>query len=137
MIGEFKKKASEGLCLHFDASFESGNLDRVVMISENEYDLYMRPDTNIRGHHQWFYFKVTSKSKVGPVKFNILNFTKRASLYESGMQVCILNIQDRDKAIDIAEANGKPYDRDTVGWVRGGNNIKYTPSKLNKIIERH
>jgi hypothetical protein len=31
--------------------FESGNLDRVVMISPNEYDLYMRPDTNNRGHH--------------------------------------------------------------------------------------
>ena len=40
--------------------FESGNLDRVVMVSPTEYDLYMRPDTNNRGHHQWFYFKVTS-----------------------------------------------------------------------------
>ena len=107
------------------------------MISENEYDLYMRPDTNIRGHHQWFYFKVTSRSKVGQVKFNILNFTKRASLYESGMRVCILNLQDREKAIDQAEASGKPYDKDTIGWIRGGKNIKYGPSKLNKIIERH
>ena len=32
-------------------AFESGNLDRVVMISPTEYDLYMRPDTNARGHH--------------------------------------------------------------------------------------
>jgi hypothetical protein len=31
--------------------FESGNLDRVVMVSSNEYDLYMRPDSNNRGHH--------------------------------------------------------------------------------------
>ncbi|MFM7850921.1 MAG: M14-type cytosolic carboxypeptidase [Flammeovirgaceae bacterium] len=41
--------------------FESGNLDRVVMVSPTEYDLYMRPDTNNRGHHQWFYFKITSR----------------------------------------------------------------------------
>ena len=42
--------------IQFDAMFESGNLDRVVMISPNEYDLYMRPDTNTKSHHQWFYF---------------------------------------------------------------------------------
>ena len=65
--------------------FESGNLDRVVMVSPTEYDLYMRPDTNNRGHHQWFYFKVTSKKALGPVKFNIINFTKHRSLYETGM----------------------------------------------------
>jgi len=68
-----------------DAQFESGNLDRVVMISSNEYDLYMRPDTNAIGHHQWFYFKVTSKKDLGSVKFNIINFTKNRSLYETGM----------------------------------------------------
>jgi hypothetical protein len=55
------------------------------MISPNEYDLYMRPDTNSKGHHQWFYFKVTSKKALGPVKFNIINFTKHRSLYETGM----------------------------------------------------
>ena len=137
MLGEFRKASQEGKCLQFESTFESGNLDRVVMISENEYDLYMRPDTNIRGHHQWFYFKVTSRSKAGPVKFNILNFTKRASLYESGMRICILNVADREKLIDQAEAEGKIYDSDTIGWIRGGKNIKYGPSKLNKIMERH
>ena len=55
------------------------------MISSNEYDIYMRPDTNSKGHHQWFYFKVTSKKALGPVKFNIINFTKNHSLYETGM----------------------------------------------------
>ena len=55
------------------------------MISPNEYDLYMRPDTNSKGHHQWFYFKVTSKKALGAVKFNIVNFTKTHSLYETGM----------------------------------------------------
>jgi hypothetical protein len=37
--------------LIFDSNFESGNLDMVIKVKENEYDLYMRVDTNTRGHH--------------------------------------------------------------------------------------
>jgi hypothetical protein len=62
--------------------FECGNLDKVVMVSANEYDLYMRADSNTRGNHQWFYFRVSTKNNCGPVKFNIINFTKQRSLYE-------------------------------------------------------
>ena len=65
------------------------------MTSPNEYDLYMRPDTNSKGHHQWFYFKVTSKKALGPVKFNIINFTKHRSLYETGMCVCVCNLSEK------------------------------------------
>ena len=32
--------------LEFDSMFECGNIDRVIMASPTEYDLYMRPDTN-------------------------------------------------------------------------------------------
>ena len=60
-----------------DSSFESGNLDMAIQVDKNEYDMYMRVDTNTRGHHQWFYFKVNNKEKVGKIKFNIVNFTKR------------------------------------------------------------
>ena len=44
--------------LIFDSDFESGNLDMVIKTEEQAYDLYMRVDTNTRGHHQWFYFTV-------------------------------------------------------------------------------
>jgi hypothetical protein len=37
--------------LIFDSDFESGNLDMVIKTAEKEYDLYMRVDTNTRGHH--------------------------------------------------------------------------------------
>lgn len=37
--------------LRFDSAFESGNLDSVFEIKPWEYDLYMRVDTNTRGHH--------------------------------------------------------------------------------------
>jgi len=44
--------------LIFDSNFESGNLDMVIKVKDYEYDLYMRVDTNTRGHHQWFFFSV-------------------------------------------------------------------------------
>jgi hypothetical protein len=44
--------------LIFDSNFESGNLDTVIKKKDLEYDLFMRVDTNTKGHHQWFYFSV-------------------------------------------------------------------------------
>ena len=44
--------------LIFDSEFESGNLDIVVQVDENEFDCYMRVDSNTKGHLNWFYFKV-------------------------------------------------------------------------------
>lgn len=64
--------------------FESGNLDQVYKIKEFEYDLYMRVDTNTRGHHQWFYFSIQYDSgyfSEKTIKFNVCNFTKSTALY--------------------------------------------------------
>jgi hypothetical protein len=35
-----------GETLEFDAKFESGNLDKVIQVDKQEYDLYMRADSN-------------------------------------------------------------------------------------------
>lgn len=35
----------------FDSDFESGNLDMVVQTAPRDFSLYMRVDTNTRGHH--------------------------------------------------------------------------------------
>ena len=32
-----------------DSNFESGNLDMAIQIDKNEYDMYMRVDSNTRG----------------------------------------------------------------------------------------
>jgi hypothetical protein len=82
--------------IEFDSMFESGNLDRVIMVGPREYDLYMRPDTNTRSHHQWFYFRTITKSNLGKVTFNVINFTKPRSLYEYGMKVCICSVKDKE-----------------------------------------
>ena len=47
----FKELAQQGEILEFDSMFECGNLDKVVMVTANEYDLYMRADSNTRGNH--------------------------------------------------------------------------------------
>jgi len=35
----------------FDSNFESGNLDMVIQTKPRDFELYMRVDTNSRGHH--------------------------------------------------------------------------------------
>ena len=101
--------------LRFDSMFESGNLDLVLSVKPWEYDCYMRVDTNTRGHHQWFYFSVSfdlpQHFHDRKLKFNILNFTKPQSLYQSGMRVCVAK-----KSAGFE-------------WHRAGTNISYGQSK--------
>jgi hypothetical protein len=40
---------SEGIDVIFDAAFESANLDCVVRVKPNKYDLFLRSDSNNRG----------------------------------------------------------------------------------------
>jgi hypothetical protein len=67
--------------LTFESNFESGNLDAVIKVGENEYDLYLRIDTNTRGHLQWYNFTVRNCGKK-KVRFNIVNFKKAKTLYQ-------------------------------------------------------
>jgi len=102
--------------LKFDSCFESGNLDMVIQTKPREYDLYMRVDTNTRGHHQWFYFSIEygAAPLAKTVRFNIVNFTKKHSLYSQGMQVCV-------------SKRGGGYK-----WGKGGHDIKYSLSRVVK-----
>lgn len=74
----------------FDSAFEGGNLDMAVKIKKTEYDLFLRCDTNTRGHTAWFYFKVDNKNHLGEIQFNICNFGKRKNLYAQGMKPYVL-----------------------------------------------
>lgn len=49
--------------LHFNSNFENGNLDMVIKTGENAYDLYLRTDTNTKGHFNWFHFEVSKTRK--------------------------------------------------------------------------
>jgi hypothetical protein len=111
--------------LVFDSEFEEGNLDLVLKRNTNEYDLFMRVDSNTRGHHQWFYFSINNKT-LGTFKFNILNFTKHDSLYQHGMRIAILS---KTKSA-LAREGSLP--KHYLTWHRGGDNILYEVSRLSK-----
>lgn len=71
--------------LDFDSDFESGNLDMAIKVKSNEYDCYIRSDTNTKGHTNWYYFKVRNNKQVGTIRFNICNIVKPKNLYSKGM----------------------------------------------------
>ena len=48
--------------LRFESRFESGNLGKVVRITETYYELHLRPDFYTSKHCQWFYFQVGTKN---------------------------------------------------------------------------
>ncbi len=74
-------------CLHFESRFECGNLWQAHQVYPLVYNLIMSPDTNHTRHLQWFYFSVKNMVANVPYQFNIINFEKRKSEFNSGMPV--------------------------------------------------
>ena len=70
----------------FDAHYEGGNLDLAIKTGKDEYDLFIRIDTNTRGHNSWFNFKMHVKEKGRKIKLNIVNCRKKYSLFGRGHQ---------------------------------------------------
>lgn len=57
-----------------------------VRVKKNEFDLFLRSDTNTRGHTSWYYFKVSNRGVTGEVQLNICNFGKKKNLYAGGLK---------------------------------------------------
>lgn len=104
--------------LYFNSKFESGNLDKVSRVKENEYDLYIRNDSNTCGKNQWYYFMARNNSSEQEVKLNIVNFCKHDSLYTQGQQPLVFRM-----------------DRPEKGWHFMCDSVKYGFSKVNKSLE--
>jgi hypothetical protein len=71
--------------LAFSSDFESGNLDLAIRIKKNEYDCFMRSDTNTKGHTNWYFFRVNNRKQTGIVQLNLCNIVKQHNLYGQGM----------------------------------------------------
>ena len=63
----------------------TGNLGRVDFINENEYDLFVRPDTCNPRARFWFNFTVENVHLNQRVLFNLVNLGKTRSLFRIGM----------------------------------------------------
>ena len=106
-------------CLIFDSCFEGGNLDRVEMISKDEYDLHMRIDTNTTGHMHWFFFSVTGLRYRRTIRFNIVNFTRGSSLYSTGMRPAVFSVQEIKN-------------HTSTGWEFGGDSVVFAPNRCKE-----
>lgn len=80
----------------------------------NEYDLVLQNDINTKGNNQWFFFSVRNVHKGATVKFNIVNLSKRHSLFEYGMKPSVFSVIKHEKR--------------GVGWVRDGSKVSYRES---------
>ena len=99
--------------LIFNSYFESGNLDTVLRRGNNQYDLYLRVDSNTRGHTQWFYFSVKSQ-KEEQVQLRIVNLTKSNS---------------------VLSKQGKPYiSYDNENWAPFAEKTEWMPSFTSEKI---
>lgn len=61
--------------LLFDANFESGNLSTIERIDDTEYNVFIKPDFNLKVRF-WFYFRVANITPKLPYIFHILSFSK-------------------------------------------------------------
>lgn len=104
--------------LVFESRFESGNLSMAMKVTDEEYNLVLQNDINSKGNTQWFYFQVKNTTKDLNVKFNIVNFTKKDSLYNAGMKVLIFSEKENEKT--------------QLGWFREGTEICYHENNIRR-----
>ena len=104
--------------LVFESRFESGNLSMALKVSNDEYNLVLQNDINSKGNTQWFYFQIKNTTKDLDVKYNIVNFTKKDSLYNFGMKILIFS----EKENELTE----------LGWFRGGTGIGYYENNIRR-----
>lgn len=104
--------------LVFESRFESGNLSMAIKASNEEYNLVLQNDINSKGNTQWFYFQIKNTTAGLDARFNIVNFTKRDSLYNFGMKILIFSETENEKS--------------ELGWFRGGHNISYYQNNIRR-----
>lgn len=69
--------------VEFDSCFESGNLAYCFRSEERAFVLFLRIDTNTKGHTQWFNFGVRSDDDM-VATFTIMNMSKSNSIFANG-----------------------------------------------------
>ncbi|XP_016840121.1 cytosolic carboxypeptidase 2 isoform X2 [Nasonia vitripennis] len=102
---------SSGTDLCFESRFESGNLGKVIKITDTYYQLHLRKDLYTQRHMQWYYFRISNTKSGTMYRLSIVNLCKEDSLYNEGLRPLLYSTKD---------ANLK-----SIGWRRCGENISY------------
>lgn len=106
--------------LQFGSNFESGNLQRVVEVSPEEYELVLSWDTGTNSYTQWFYFSIRNYEPRKRYRFNIVNMEKLGSTFNEGQKPLCLFVPD---AADPTES---------LTWQRVGDDILYYRNSLKR-----
>ncbi|CAK9797042.1 Cytosolic carboxypeptidase Nna1 [Anthophora plagiata] len=111
--------------LHFESRFESGNLCKVVKITDTYYQLYLRKDLYTQRHTQWYYFRISNTRSRTTYRLSIVNLCKEDSLYNEGLRPLLYSTEDAK--------------RRAIGWRRCGENIAYyrNDSSSDEEKEKH
>jgi len=115
--GRHRKDQKNNVILWFDSNFECANLERAIMISEDEYELYVNSDTNAPNTFQWFFFSVENTKAKQKVKFTVMNITRYAKFYA----------ENEMKPVVFSETDYKKH----IKW----NNNNIDNCKLSKVID--
>jgi len=102
---------NDSVTLRFESKFESGNLEKAVKLSDYDYLLFLKNDTNTSNHNHWFYFSVHNPRKTS-VEFKITNMLKADTLFDCGMKIAVWS--------------SKRNQESGLEWHRDGTNISYT-----------
>ncbi|XP_076618295.1 cytosolic carboxypeptidase 2 [Colletes latitarsis] len=111
--------------LRFESRFESGNLCKVVKITDTYYQLYLRKDLYTQRHTQWYYFRISNTRSRTIYRISIVNLSKDESLYNEGLRPLLYSTEDAR--------------RRSIGWRRCGDNIAYyrNDSSSDEEKEKH
>lgn len=60
LLTRSSEAAENSMDLQFESRFESGNLCKVVKITDTYYQLYLRKDLYTQRHTQWYYFRISN-----------------------------------------------------------------------------
>ncbi|KYQ46662.1 Cytosolic carboxypeptidase NnaD [Trachymyrmex zeteki] len=125
-VAEASRPKDDNTDLQFESRFESGNLGKVVKITDTYYQLYLRRDLYTQRHTQWYYFRVSNTRSRITYRFSIVNMCKEESLYNEGLKPLLYSTEDARTR--------------SVGWRRCGDNITYyrnNDSSSDEEKEKH
>lgn len=135
---------SKGDSLQFESRFESGNLRKVIRITDQEYNLILTPDVNTAKHHQWFYFSVKNMCSDHIYTFNIINYEKTNSQFNFGnnvyfmvrLNVSLKFLSEMILGMQPVMFSQMEYEQRDLGWTRVGQDVIYYKNEFSKSMSQ-
>ncbi|KPA76847.1 putative Zinc carboxypeptidase [Leptomonas pyrrhocoris] len=118
----------------FFSDYEGGNLQRVVEVADNEFDLVLAWDTATNSYTQWFNFGVRGFAPGKTYHFNILNMEKQGSTFNDGQKPLLLHVPESSRG---SPNKGTKKPCAPPHWQRAGHNIFYFRNTYERPVRTH